>query len=109
MPACRYVAEADPEGVEGEVPQLVPLTDGSEGATDKLSTSRADRKPNAASEGTPLLSDRAGERAHQPVGDAGNAVRAAISGERGEVSTLDGDDFVDLGGNAIINELEPER
>ena len=30
-------------------------------------------------------------------------------GGRGEVSTLDGDDFVDLGDNAIITELEPDR
>lgn len=48
----------------------------------------------------------AGEQAHQAVGDAPNGV---AGGERGEVSTLDGDDFVDLGDNAIINELEPER
>ena len=106
---CRYIAEVDPEEIDGEVPQLVPLTDGSEGVTDGPATGTADRKPIAASEGTPLLSDRAGERAHQPVGDAGDASRAAPSGQRGEVSTLDGDDFVDLGSNAIINELEPER
>lgn len=99
----RYVAEADPEELEGEAPQLVPLTDGSEGATDMTS---AAKKPIAASEGTPLLSDRAGERAHQPVGDASGA---HPNGARGEVSTLDGDDFVDLGSNAIISELEPER
>lgn len=105
---CRYVAEADPEEVEGEAPQLVPLTDGSEG-TDMAAQGTAERKLIASSEGTPLLSDRAGERAHQPVGDAGDAPGATPNGERGEVSTLDGEDFVDLGSNAIIEELEPER
>ena len=47
----------------------------------------------------------AGEQEHQPVGDA--APGAFV--ERTEKSTLDGDDFVDLGDNAIIAELEPER
>ena len=97
MTSDRYTEEADPEEAEGEAPQLVPLTDGSEG-TDVPVTAAAERKPIAASEGTPLLSDRAGGRAHQPVGDA-----------PGEVSMLDQDDFVDLGSNAILNELEPER
>ena len=60
----------------------------------------------AASEGTPLLADRAGDQAHKPVGDA---PRAARDGPRVETSTLDGEDFVDLGQNAIIQELEPER
>ena len=46
-----------------------------------------------------------GEEEHQPVGDA--APGAFV--ERTEKSTLDGDDFVDLGANAIIAELEPER
>lgn len=46
-----------------------------------------------------------GEKEHQPVGDA--APGAFV--ERTEKSTLDGDDFVDLGANAIIAELEPER
>lgn len=63
-----------------------------------------DTPPLAASEGTPLLADRAGEKAHQPVGDG-----PQDGGGRGEVSTLDGDDFVDLGDNAIISELEPDR
>lgn len=103
--ACRYVAEADPEEIEAEAPQLVPLTDTSAGVTDGPSAGTAKQTPAAASEGTPLLSDRAGEQAHQPVGDAGNAPH----GEVREVSTLDGDDFVDLGSNAIITELEPER
>lgn len=105
----RYVAEADPEEIEGEAPQLVPLTGSSEGATDEPLTASAARQPTAASEGTPLLSDRAGERAHQPVGDAGGASGAHPNEARGEASTLDGDDFVDLGSNAIISELEPER
>lgn len=108
MLVCRYIAEVDPEENEAEAPQLVPLTDNSVGATGEPSTNRAQQTPGAASEGTPLLSDRAGEGAHQPVGDAANASRAP-HGERGEVSTLDGDDFVDLGSNAIITELEPER
>ena len=95
--AYRYAEEAEPEEIEGEAPQLVPLADGSKG-TDATLPGAAERKPIAASEGTPLLDDRAGEGAHQPVGDA-----------QGEVSTLDGDDFVDLGSNAIISELEPER
>ena len=46
-----------------------------------------------------------GEKEHQPVG---NAAPGAFV-ERTEKSTLDGDDFVDLGSNAIIAELEPER
>ena len=105
MWACRYIAEMDPEATEGEAPQLVPLTETSVSGTDEPSTGTTKQTPAAASEGTPLLSDRAGEGAHQPVGDASRAPH----GERGEVSTLDGDDFVDLGSNAIITELEPER
>lgn len=92
---CRYVAEADPEEIEGEAPQLVPLTDGT-----------VDKQPITASEGTPLLSDRADEGAHQLVGDASGSDPSV---ERGEISTLDGEDFVDLGSNEIIKELEPER
>ncbi|KAL3148018.1 hypothetical protein ABBQ38_014310 [Trebouxia sp. C0009 RCD-2024] len=90
-----YVAEADPEEIEGEAPQLVPLTDGT-----------VDKQPITASEGTPLLSDRADEGAHQLVGDASGSDPSV---ERGEISTLDGEDFVDLGSNEIIKELEPER
>jgi len=101
---CRYAEEADPEEIESEAPQLVPLTTGEE--ADNATTGISNKKPLAASEGTPLLADRAGEQAHQPVGDA---PRGAEGGDRGEVSTLDGDDFVDLGDNAIISELEPER
>lgn len=83
----------------------MPLTGGSEGAGEPTQGA-ASRQPTAASEGTPLLSDRADEKVHQPVGGASGM---APSAERGEVSTLDGDDFVDLGSNAIIEELEPER
>ncbi|DBB17996.1 hypothetical protein WJX82_010310 [Trebouxia sp. C0006] len=97
-----YVAEADPEEIEGEAPQLVPLTQGED--SQAAETGGSDKKPLAASEGTPLLADRAGERAHQPVGDTPREG----GGDRGEVSTL-GEDFVDLGDNAIISELEPER
>lgn len=73
----------------------MPLTDGT-----------SDKQPITASEGTPLLSDRADEGAHQLVGDASGSDPSV---ERGEVSTLDGEDFVDLGSNEIIKELEPER
>ena len=96
------MAEADPEEIEGEAPQLVPLTQGED--SQAAETGSSDKKPLAASEGTPLLADRAGERAHQPVGDTPREG----GGDRGEVSTL-GEDFVDLGDNAIISELEPER
>lgn len=47
----------------------------------------------------------AGEKDHQPVGDAAEGAFTS----KGEKSHLDGDDFVDLGDNAIIAELEPER
>lgn len=73
----------------------MPLTDGS-----------ADTQSITASEGTPLLSDRAGEGAHQPVGDAAGSAPGI---DRGEVSTLDGEPFVDVSSNEIITELEPER
>ena len=95
---CRYTEEADPEELEGGAPALVPLTTGDE------TEAGSGTKLLAASEGTPLLADTEGEQAHQPVGDT-----AREPGTHGEVNTLDGDDFVDLGDNAILEELEPIR
>ena len=110
---CSY-AEEDPEECASEAPQLVPLT----GSSDQAATptvGRVSTRPPAASEGTPLLADRAGDTAHKPVGDApraaGDGPRQvdSVGGDKVETSTLDGEDFVDLGQNGIIQELEPER
>ena len=112
--ACSYAEEADPEETESEAPQLVPLT-GTSGQSTAPTVGKVSTRPPAASEGTPLLADRAGDTAHKPVGDAPRAAGdgprqvESVGRDKVETSTLDGEEFVDLGQNAIIEELEPER
>ena len=98
--ASRYAEEA-PED-EAEVPKLVPLTPPSSA---EAATALQGKKAVGASEGTPLLADRAWAKELQPVGGAASGINT----DKTEKSTLDGEDFVDLGNNAIIAELEPER